>query len=258
MPVPCRLCLRDRELRKSHIIPKAWFRTILRNGGGTGIRIDNSETGPVARSQDSWWDCLLCAECEQSISTFEKYSIERLRGFPKDHSVTHADGITLRNFDYSRFKLFTTSLLWRAAISQHPAFQNVVLSTSAIEEARRSLLNIKALGTLRFGCRVGRLYDPSETFNEIALTEIVVAPDVEKEFLSDKITFTLVAGGYVFEYELPKLSLRQRDQPGVIRPTSILLVPRRSIFEIRSVVNVMSAGIRKADSGLVSLKQRNS
>lgn len=251
----CKLCLNTRELRESHALSDSWFRVILRRSGGQAITIDNTRAGLIARSQDSWWDYLLCGECEQRIGSYEKYGIERLRGRPKGKSHLHEGGYSLRDFDYSRFKLFTTSLLWRAAISRHGSFQNVTLTSSDCEEARNSLLSGRAVSRLRFGCRLGRLIDPNKSFNQAALEEFIVSPDVERNRNYPFSVFTFVAGGYVFEFFTPQLPPSWKERPGVIRPTKVMLIPYHSIFEIRSMVKVMAAGIRKIDQGLVAFEE---
>ena len=118
----CALCTQRRDLLLSHVIPNAVFRRIKQEqGSGQLIHMDDSADAPIVRSQDTWVDRLLCAGCEQIVSEYERYGLELLRGHAsRSAMLDHADGVTFRGFDYSRFKLFLTSVLWRRGMKHLP------------------------------------------------------------------------------------------------------------------------------------------
>ena len=80
----CKLCGRLSALQESHVIPKAFFRRIKRNGPAL-----QSHDHPFIKSrptQESWSQPLLCYDCEQKISVWEGYAIDFLR-FPHRRKI---------------------------------------------------------------------------------------------------------------------------------------------------------------------------
>jgi hypothetical protein len=124
----CPLCQREKQLSRSHILPNASFRKIKRQNSGKLVSFDDSAYTPVGHTVESWWEYLLCHECEQILSVYENYSIGILRKMARDSHFT------LKNFDYVKLKLFFTSLLWRAAVSNQDAFSKVIeLQSKSVE-----------------------------------------------------------------------------------------------------------------------------
>jgi hypothetical protein len=151
----CALCAETKSLRKSHIIPNAVFRRIKQGqNAGQLIQLDDSEHTLVQYSQNSWWEHLLCAHCEGIIGEYEKYGLDLLRRSHGSRIQNHSDGVTFWAHDYARFKLFLTSILWRAAVSNQSYFSKVLIPERFKEEARTSLLTSKLLRPLRLGCKL--------------------------------------------------------------------------------------------------------
>ena len=81
--------------------------------------------------QDGPKERLLCGECEQKISRYEKYFKEAV------HLSRHGIGIVqagefavIHNLDYSRARLFLLSILWRMSVSCLPQFDSIWLGES--------------------------------------------------------------------------------------------------------------------------------
>lgn len=82
----CKLCEKEKELRNSHVIPRAVFKRAL-EGHNFG-RMLNHKHNKVINTQDQWATYLLCAECEHKLNVnYEKYALEVLRDNCK--SVKH-------------------------------------------------------------------------------------------------------------------------------------------------------------------------
>src|SRR5258708_2460379 len=135
----CRLCRSSADLRNSHIIPNALFRRIKQGNAGKMIAFDTSERGLVDQTITSWSERLLCAACEQRLSSIERYALGVLRKADRSQS-RRDDGVLLAPLDYGQFKRFTTSLVWRAAESSLQPFAKIDLSAAARERIRVSLL----------------------------------------------------------------------------------------------------------------------
>jgi hypothetical protein len=100
----CRLCLRNGQLMRSHVIPRfviAW----LRQMGALRLYSVLSPRRPI---QDSPKRHLLCVECEQRFAVWERWFAEQVLRRP--------DADWYRGLDYGPdLYLFGLSVLWRIA-----------------------------------------------------------------------------------------------------------------------------------------------
>ena len=135
----CALCGRVRKLCRSHIIPRFFIRD-LRADGPNWFEHDLSGTSPPAVKQDGWKEHLLCRNCEEKIGRWEKTVSEDLRGKRRAsafwETIPYDGGVWLppaaeprpfqvlrvRECDYSAWRLFQLSLLFKMAKSKLPGF----------------------------------------------------------------------------------------------------------------------------------------
>ncbi|MET4634454.1 hypothetical protein [Kaistia defluvii] len=102
----CAFCQEGAELRASHILPAFVFRW-LKKSGGTG-HLRNART-PNRRAQDGIKIRLLCRDCEQLFSGFERQFADKLfLPYTKD------DGLKLVYGDW--LARFCASLSWRVLV----------------------------------------------------------------------------------------------------------------------------------------------
>ncbi len=133
-PTRCALCLEDRKLHKSHIIP-AFVARHLKDTSATGYLISAESN---ARVQGLPTDQLLCSECEQRFSLWEKEFSSQY--FPKIQADPYS------GFDYGPSLLkFAVSLSWRVLITDRAGLTNEFPSwkkkiDSTLENWRRYLL----------------------------------------------------------------------------------------------------------------------
>ena len=253
----CRLCRKIKDLRRSHILPDALFRSIKRQNSGKVISFDDSKDTLVKYSSESWWEDLFCFDCEGIISAYEKYGLERLRGRPKNMVHSHNRGLTIGNVDYAKFKLFVTSLLWRAAVSNLDAFAKVVLPRSIAEEARTSLISSRPLSPFKLGCTIVRLIDQTSEskggFSETAIKQLIIPPI--PRIRSRYVSFIFVFEGYLLEFFAPSIPLNESARQGFLKNTKVLYIPNKNIFEIEELMNIIVSGYRKADLGMVTFRE---
>lgn len=137
----CRLCLSDRELRNSHIIPES-SHTPLYDDKHRMVTYSPDNPGTTGFLQKGLRERLLCEQCEQLINEryekpFQSYwwngrALDRI----SLRDVTVLDGI-----DYRAFKLFHLSVLFRAAASTLENFKTVQLPGRHYEQIRRMVLS---------------------------------------------------------------------------------------------------------------------
>lgn len=130
----CALCRNKKELKQSHIIPK-FIGEWLKNTSATGFLRDGSR--PNLRKQDIIKDYLLCQECEEKLSEYEKKFSENI--FIPFHSGK-------KEFYYDEWLIkFVISISWRVFNYQEKNNPDLVVyfarkTRKAIELWRKYLL----------------------------------------------------------------------------------------------------------------------
>ena len=132
----CRLCLGSHTLKQSHIFPEFLHRHASDEKFRT-FELSVSR-GKKRIRQTTEWEHLLCGACERRLQEHETYFSRIWFEFPV-LPAHPGPSIQLSGLDYRSFKLFHLSILWRAAVSERPAFKHVDLGPHA-EKIRRALL----------------------------------------------------------------------------------------------------------------------
>ncbi|KYG85685.1 hypothetical protein AWW67_00110 [Roseivirga seohaensis] len=144
----CKLCLQDRELKRSHIVPEFMYLGIYDKTPRRFYEMKNSGKEIKSRiEQKGKREYLLCEECESKLSKYEKYADENLYGKNQNgkaalikQSMT-SDGRTFlyefERFEYHSMKLFLDSLLWRLLVSK--SFPTPEYSPDLKEKLRLSI-----------------------------------------------------------------------------------------------------------------------
>lgn len=124
----CKLCLQDRDLRDSHLLPSAVWRLLNEPRHGLRHPITMTEKVAVATSRQIH-DYVLCGECEQLLNrNGEDYVISQMRGkrgFPLlerlrvAQSIGHAGSVRVYSgpalgIDTDKLAYFAVSVIWRA------------------------------------------------------------------------------------------------------------------------------------------------
>lgn len=156
----CRLCLEDKNLlRKSHIIPNFLYSSLFDEKHRihlVSIKNDQKLSDKILQSGEYEGD-ILCARCDnQILGEFERY-VNRVL-FHEKPEVTenrkNEKGMTYTycaKLDYTKFKLFLLSIIWRASISKSVTFKDVKLGPYE-DEIRRMILNNNPSEPDKFPC----------------------------------------------------------------------------------------------------------
>lgn len=144
----CPLCLCERDLVVSHIIPGFLYGPIRNEknqllqltGFGKGHRI----------VQDGFKQPLLCGDCDGKLNSWYEQPFQRQWTDRYPFPETAAPGSVFKcQFDYQTFKLFHLSIFFRAGVSSLPAFSDVRLGRYQ-ERMRKMLLQQDAGKASRF------------------------------------------------------------------------------------------------------------
>ena len=167
-PPKCRLCLQERPLLRSHIIPEFMYEAIYDHKHRfMTFKVDG---GRPKIEQKGIREDLLCAECEQRFGDYETYVARIWRGQEQVSHRREGKLVTLEGVDYARLKLFQMSVLWRAGVSSDPFFAKVQLGPHQ-ERLRSLLVSADPAEPERYGCLMFAL-----ALNDRPVFELIVQP----------------------------------------------------------------------------------
>lgn len=119
----CRLCKKEAKLRNSHILPEFFYLDLYEEKHRT-LQIAQEGEKIIQKGIREY---LLCQQCETKLSKYEKYAKELINEIPNFSRNDELGILYSENVDYTKFKLFQLSLLWRSGISTHLAFSQIDL-----------------------------------------------------------------------------------------------------------------------------------
>lgn len=135
----CPLCLNERRLIESHIIPE-FFIEVLRDQKRRFLAVQPARR--TARlAQQAFTQPLLCAECDNDLNhRYEQHLLDIWYKRGTAPKIIFGPVYNLALPDYATFKLALLSILWRAGVAKRPPFQDVDLGEWE-PELREMLLN---------------------------------------------------------------------------------------------------------------------
>ena len=132
----CRLCKENNPLRKSHIFPE-WLYKPLYDDHHRFFVFSTEANKRRGTRPKGIYEKLLCNECEQRFSRWEGYA--RNVFFELPLKVIEDDrAVVFSGLEYTPFKLFQMSLIWRASIASRPEMHKIDLGPHA-EKIRKML-----------------------------------------------------------------------------------------------------------------------
>ena len=146
----CKLCGRYKRLRKSHIFPEFFYKTLY----DEKHRVVGVTPWPEAKNpylQKGLREYLLCEDCEGRFAVWERYAAIVLRELPDTASAKAGSVIEKTGVKYDTFKLFQMSVLWRAGVANHLTFSEVDLGLHE-SKLRAMLINANPGPPARYGC----------------------------------------------------------------------------------------------------------
>lgn len=247
----CRLCKQDKELCDSHAIPNSAFRFLFRRGNGKAVAFFDDESTITDYSSDSWSGHLLCKECEEHLNErYDRYGISVLKG-NACKVQRGSEGVTFTGIDRQRFRMFVLSVLWRMAISSHPAYGNLHLPIHLeldIGDALRSKRNVRPANADVGLCR---LKDSTgiKALSMENLQRILVTP-FPRNFIGFQSTCFLLFG-FVIEIFAPRPPKKITKGIGIASGTSpVLFAPYQEVADFPEFLNLLNRGLEKHDQGL--------
>jgi hypothetical protein len=226
----CRLCNEERELADSHIISEFLYKPTYREKHrAKQIELPACKTRHIQKGHR---EELLCFECEQRFSKYERYFSQIWYGNQaKRPSAVHPPGVAIQGLDYARFKLFHLSVLWRAAISSRDEYQAVRLG---IHERRIADLLLRGDPSSDDQYPIGA-FALVDRNTDKCLEGLIVSPVVRKS--EGQTTYIFVFGGCAWLYGVSSHWVRWF--PRSLREDGTLTVPSMPFDEFPVMADLM-------------------
>jgi hypothetical protein len=127
----CAWCGKDRELRKSHILPDAFSSHIRETMDGSLVLVSSDRPGRRKAPGGIYDKGLLCDDCEQRLGIFDNAAVTAFKArydeWKKVAIVHSTPKEWILSCDPEQIKRFSLSFLVRAHYSQQDAFRKVDL-----------------------------------------------------------------------------------------------------------------------------------
>lgn len=255
----CKLCLKEKTILKSHIIPRSCFKKIKRNKSQLAVIIG----GRVEKSNCNPTEYLLCADCEHFLNiNYERYGVSVLR----DHKniIKNKDHVIIKNFDYKKFYLYLISIFWRASISSEDYYASVSLSAELNELLReciiRNEIKISRHSNLKidvfFRVCVFRVVDPTKNLSDDYLKGMMTNFGFEKQNDGRILAYYIFIEGFAIYFCLSSLkdihdarSLKLKSQ---LVSGSHQKIYKVDVSELPFLVNVLNDAIESSKINNIS------
>src|SRR5438876_116721 len=115
----CALCKLNADLQYSHILPEFFYKQIYDPPPKKGFHVVSA----VPSDRDEFMqkglrEHLLCTKCEGILSRWETKAKSAFLDSEGIQVTQHEQAIALSDLDYTTFKLFQLSLLWRMSVTK--------------------------------------------------------------------------------------------------------------------------------------------
>jgi hypothetical protein len=248
---PCALCTEMKTLCASHIIPNAYFKTMKRQSNGLLVMFDTHPETDVKKGSDSWWEYLLCADCEMVCGRLETAWIPRLRDAGKKFKSVEQK-VPLIDFEYHSFRRFLLSVLWRSSVSKQEEFKTVRLLGAAKEYLRKVIFDGGAApeeGVL--STRISKIFDVTGEIDIETFEHVVMSPQQFREVGIDGIRF--IFAGYVVDFSMQELIPEQLEVGGYVLDQPAFEIPAIPMVDIRELMRAGLQMLIKKKSGKTRL-----
>jgi hypothetical protein len=189
--MPCALCLKDKSLRRSHVIPEFMFGPLY-DEKHRFYGISNISTKSNRIFQKGLREKLLCDECEQRMSRYESYASDVFFGNATTKPLRTRTGFLFVDLDYRSLKLFFMSLLWRLGTTSLRELKGAELGPHQ-ERVRALLCADDPADFLTFPAMVTAM-----TFDRRHIPDLIVPPLYSR--VEGRRVWAVVISGFLFHF----------------------------------------------------------
>lgn len=220
----CRLCLKYKELKHSHVLPEFLYAPMYDDKHRFNI-MSNVHGVQKRQEQKGLREYLLCNECEGQLNVWETYAANLLyEGDKRATGDLLGSEFIVEGVDYPKLKLFMMSLIWRAGIASHKVFSETTLGPH--EEKLRNMLYRGDSGPPeKYGCLVYCV-----THNGAPLDGTIYGPS--PCWVESHRCYRLLAKSFLYIFYVTSHDLDPRLKAGFVTPAGRLIIPVREITQL--------------------------
>ena len=227
----CALCLDERPIRRSHIVPEFLYLSMYDDKHRfEQINAIPNEGNKIL--QKGLREPLLCDDCEGLFATWERYGSLVLRGGTPIGIRQTNDRLYLSELDYPSLKLLQMSILWRAGVSSLPAFSQVKLGPHA-ERLREMLLSSNPGRPDQYGCLMFMVMHESDL-----VQSLIVQPTWAR--LEQHKAYRFVFGGLAFLYLVTSEPIQPFISEHFIQPVGTATIKLQQMQEMQYLAKFIS------------------
>lgn len=231
----CRLCQNDKPLHNSHVVPEFFYKPSYDEKHRIYARI-RGKLAHMPPLQKGFREPLLCWDCEQKLSPYEKYNREILYGGIEITGSQRGNRIELTDLNYKRVRVFYLSLLWRMSIAGHRFWKEVDLGRHE-EKVSEMVLREDPGEPHDYG-----VYCIAPLFDGQLLTDFILQPDFKRNHRGR--FYRVVLGGFLFMFYVSAVRLENMDKQLFIQKKGswiISVIDARNIEFLREEAKRMAA-----------------
>ncbi|WP_130245363.1 hypothetical protein [Pseudoalteromonas rubra] len=251
----CKLCFESKELRKSHIIPRSYFKHAKSNGQLVWVN-EGEELAKLTNSDPK--ERLLCQSCEQLLSQkYENYGTRIFLDRSKISRCKHDDNLLVfKDYDYLKVFLYLASILWRALVSNR--YSNMDLGQFN-EMLRQCILKgkicIKACLRLDHFLHiyVCKIRDKSGQITGEQMRRVILDLNVEEtRHPGDGIIYYMMLHGFLIVYHCSAVNDIQEKNAkkgiGKLKKKGKMLIEIKDLTDFDVLVRVFNVAVSKRES----------
>ena len=218
----CALCLEEKELKNSHIIPEFFYKPLYDDKHRFNV-VPLTDEQKHRYEQKGIREPLLCEECEVKLSKYENHTRLIFYGGTGIY-FTNGNPLKIEGINYQYFKLFQLSILWRASVSKLEFFNDVNLGPHE-EKIRKMILDEKPGSKLKYPCMFFMmLMEPKEV-----LDAFIYSPQMMK--IDGHRVFRFIFGGGFWIFFVSNHTHMIRFPKFVLNEDGSILIPLKRADE---------------------------
>jgi hypothetical protein len=235
----------------SHAIPDAVFKSALRVDSGKLVLLDSNPNTSNKYTSDSCAVYLLCKECESRLNNeYDSYAINLLKNTSNVNKNDY--GLTFKNLDRRKLRLFFLSVLWRSALSNHEFYKGVKLDFVQIEKLRNAFFYGSNIPYSDFTVAIYKL----KTFTNITglnsenIATFIFTPFTRRHPELNPKSVCYIFSGFLIEISFGSLAKKIMTKAGVLYGNNrIFMAPFYEITDSLEFMHTTGIAMEKSDSG---------
>ena len=192
----CKLCNKENKLIDSHIFPEFMYTPMYDEKHQFKI-LTTKSTDIIKEPRKGIYEKLFCKKCDNDIiGKYEDHAAKVMFGDgKKEIEIKNTNmGLLIRGIDYTLFKLFQISLLWRASISTRPEIKRISLGPHA-ETMRKMLLTENPGEVYEYGAVIYLFPQSSKD-----MKDLIVSPELSERRIEGNRIYRAIFNGLFWTF----------------------------------------------------------